>query len=82
MLFSTFEFWENQCREGQTSLVSINKITVTQVLTTFLAPPFHSHHSSIIPHLTKAWQHFVVTISAVTVTTIMGMLLIADGLKT
>jgi hypothetical protein len=82
MMFSTFEFWENQCREGQTSLVSIYKITVTQVLTPFSASPFHSHHSSMIPHLAKAWQHFVVTITAVTVATTIAMLLTTDGLIT
>lgn len=82
MLLSNFEFWENQCKEGQTSLVSINKITLTHALTPFSASPLHSHHSSIIPHLAKAWQHFVVTITAVTVTTTMGTLLIPDSPKT
>jgi len=82
MLLSNFEFWENQYRKGQTSLVSINKITLTHVLTPFSASPLHSHHSSIIPHLAKAWQHFVVTITTVTVTTTLGILLILDSPKT
>jgi hypothetical protein len=54
MLMSNFEFWKNQCREGQTYLVSNNKTTLTHVLTPFSASPPHSHHSSIIPHLAKA----------------------------
>jgi hypothetical protein len=62
MPLSICEFCEKLRREGDAFCAHVNDITFICVPTFFPVSPLQPHCSSIIPSLTEACQHFVITV--------------------